>query len=70
MSDERKEAFEELAEQSTSESGSKNWGDFKAFSKKISEIYRTDDSLALRTEHVEVNREIFRNFSRKRFQSS
>lgn len=60
MSDERKEAFEELAEQSTSESGSKNWGDFKAFSKKISEIYRTDDSLALRTEHVEVNREIFR----------
>jgi hypothetical protein len=59
MSDERKEAFEELAQEQEQE-GSEKWGSFKAFSKKISEIYRTDDSLALRTEHVEVNREIFR----------
>lgn len=60
MSDERKEAFEELVEQEKSESGSKTWGNFKSFNKSISEIYRTDDSLALRTEHIEVNREIFR----------
>ena len=61
MSDERKEAFEELTQEVNSENtGSKNWGDFKAFNKKISEIYRTDESLTLRTEHVAINQEYFR----------
>ena len=67
----RRQEFDELKEESeissqierqesdSKELGESKWGSFKAFSKKISQIYKSDDGLALRTDHSEVSQRIF-----------